>query len=216
MPNVIWGVDSATAVNQELFSCVVNNFGKPRFWGRYLSTVPNVSGGLTEQEVGLLHGNNVKILPIYNDYNAAVGYREGRVAASNAVYHARRLGIPKDIFLFANTERFFDIDEAWIRGWVDAIFPSGYRPGIYADPTTSSFNESYCAAVRNNAHVRSQVVIWSQEPTPGSTPANQSPAYNPTKPTCEANVWGWQYGENAETCPIDTNLIDTRLFNNLW
>ncbi|MEN2767083.1 glycoside hydrolase domain-containing protein [Ornithinibacillus xuwenensis] len=216
MPNEVWGVDSAASVTQALYNCVINNFGKPSYWGRYLTTVPNVSEGLTESEASFIRRNGIRILPIYNDFNSAVGYRNGRVTAANAIFHARRLNYPEGNFVFANTERSFDIDEAWIRGWVDALYPSGYRPGIYADPSTSNFNEAYCAAVANNAEVSNQLVIWSQEPTPGPTRKRDAPAYNPITPRCQANVWGWQYGENAEECPIDTNLFDTRLLEGLW
>lgn len=216
MPNEIWGVDSAARATQDLYNCVNRSFGKPAFWGRYLTTVPNVSDGLSESEIGFLHRNGVRILPIYNDFSSATGYRNGRVAASNAIFHARRLGIPKAKFLFANTERTFEIDEAWIRGWVDAMYPSGYRPGIYADPSTIAFNRAYCTAASNNEQVSKQLVIWSQEPTPGPTSKTDAPAFKPVAPPCLANVWGWQYGENAEACPIDTNLIEPRLYESLW
>jgi hypothetical protein len=216
VPKEIWGVDSAARVTSDLYSCVVKNFGKPRYWGRYLTTIPDVSDGLTQQEVRYLHSNNVKIVPIYNNFNAAVGYRSGRVTAINATYQARKLGVPTGTFIFANIEKFFDVDESWIRGWVDAMIPSGFRPGIYADPSTTKFNRAYCTAVSTEAKVGEQVVIWSQEPTPGVTKKANAPAYKPVTPPCIANVWAWQYGENAEECPIDTNLMEPRLFQALW
>lgn len=216
MPREIWGVDSAARVTDDLYNCVINNFGKPLYWGRYLSPVQNVADGLTEGEIGFIRQKGVRILPIYNDFNRATGYRNGRVAASNAIFHAQRLGFPKGNFLFANTEKDFIIDEAWIRGWVDAMYPSGYKPGIYAAPSLTSFNEAYCTAASNNEEVSKQLVIWSQEPTPGPTTKDDAPAYQPIAPPCLANVWGWQYGENAEECPIDTNLIEPRLYENLW
>lgn len=216
MPKKQWGVDSASKVTNELYSCVVDNYGKPAYWGRYLTTIPNVSDGLSQQEISFIHQKGVRILTIYNDFKAATGYRNGRVVANNAIFHARSLGVPTGKFLFANVEKFFDVDEGWIRGWVDALYPSGYRPGIYADPSTKAFNDAYCAAVKNNAKVSEQTVIWSQEPTPGATTKADAPAFRPAKPPCDANVWAWQYGENAEACPIDTNLMDTRLFQGLW
>jgi hypothetical protein len=216
MPKELWGVDSAARVTNQLYNCVVDNFGKPSYWGRYLTTIPNVSDGLTQQEINLLQGNNVKIMPIFNNFDTATGYREGRTAAINATYNARRLGIPTGTFIFANVERFFDVDEGWIRGWVDVMYSSGFRPGIYADPSTAKFNKAYCTAVSNDAKVGEQVVIWSQEPTPGPTAKNNAPSYKPIAPPCVANVWAWQYGENAEQCPIDTNLIEPRLFEAIW
>ncbi|WP_047985741.1 glycoside hydrolase domain-containing protein [Ornithinibacillus californiensis] len=216
MPRYLWGVDSAARVTDNLYNCVLSNFGSPLYWGRYLSTVPNVSVGLTDDEINFIRGKSVRILPIYNDFSDATGYRNGRVAAANAIYHAKRLAFPEGVFLFANTEKDFAIDEAWIRGWVDAIYPSGYLPGIYADPSSATFNEAYCTAASNNEEISDQLVIWSQEPTPGPSNKTDAPTYKPVSPPCLSNVWGWQYGENAEACLIDTNLIDARLFEGLW
>lgn len=216
MARELWGVDSAAPVTEDFYQCVISNFGIPNYWGRYLSTVPNVADGLTEEEINFLHQRGIKLLPIYNDFNSAAGYRNGQVVAANALFHARRLGFPEGTFLFANTEKDFNIDEAWIRGWVDIMYPSGYRPGIYADPSSANFNDAYCTAASNNKEVSNQLVIWSQEPTPGTTSKADAPRFAPAKPTCSANVWAWQYGENAPECPVDTNLMDQRLFERLW
>lgn len=216
MAREIWGVDSAARVTDSLYQCVVEKYGIPKYWGRYLSTVPNVSDGLDSQEINFLRQKGIKILPIYNDYTSAVGYEKGKVAARNAIFHAKRLKIPKGVFLFGNTEKFFEIDEAWIRGWVDTMYTSNYRPGIYGDPSTVVFNEAYCTAASNNERVSEQLVIWSQEPTPGVSKKKNAPTYKPMVPPCIANVWAWQYGENAPDCPIDTNLMDRRLYENLW
>lgn len=216
MPREIWGVDSAARVTKQLYSCVARNFGKPKYWGRYLTTVPDVSDGLTQQEIKFLHNNDIKIVPIYNNFRDAVGYRNGRVTAINATYQARKLGVPAGTFIFANIEKFFNVDESWIRGWTDALYSSGYRPGLYADPSTEKFNRAYCTAVSNEAKVGTQVVIWSQEPTPGVTKKSKAPSYQPIAPPCIANVWAWQYGENAEECPIDTDLMEPKLFQAIW
>jgi hypothetical protein len=216
MPREIWGVDSASKVTNDLYSCVVNNFGKPAYWGRYLTTIQDVSDELTNEEVGFLHKKNVKILLIYNNFTNAVGNRNGRVAALNATHRARRLGVPDGTFIFANIEKFFDVDEAWIQGWVNSLYTSGYRPGIYADPSKANFNKAYCSAVSNEAKVGEQAVIWSQEPTPGATTKTKAPKYKPLSPPCIAHVWAWQYGENAKACPIDTNLMEPKLFQAIW
>ncbi|RBW69161.1 glycoside hydrolase domain-containing protein [Bacillus taeanensis] len=216
MARKLWGVDSAAAVTDDLYNCVVKNYGKPSYWGRYLTTVENVSDGLTKEEIRLLHNRGVKVLPIYNVFKEAVGYEKGKIAALNTLFHARRLGFPKDVYLFANVEKFFNVDEGWIRGWVDGIYPSGYRPGIYSDPSQESFNRAYCLAVSNSDKVGKQVVLWSQEPTPGVSKASKAPDYKPMSPPCTVNVWAWQYGENAPECPIDTNLMDQRLYNKLY
>ncbi len=212
----LWGVDSAARVGERLYHCVVRAFGKPAYWGRYLVTVPNAADGLTREEAAFLHRNNVRILPIYSRFRQAVGYDNGRIIARNSMYHAGRLGIPKGKILFANIEKRFPVDEAWIRGWVDAIYQGGYRPGIYCDPTQTAFTRAYCLAQEKSERVKTQTVLWSQEPTPGTTSRSQAPAYAPERPTCPAHVWAWQYGENAPECPIDTNLMDRRLFAYLW
>jgi hypothetical protein len=212
----IWGVDSSTNATKTVYDCVLTNFGKPDFWGRYLVTVPGASEGLTQEEIELLHNSGTKVLPIYNKFTEARGYRQGRVIAQNAAFHAKRLGAPKGVMLFANVERFFEVDESWIRGYVDAMYSTDYKLGFYADPVQGNFSRAYCQAVENNPRVAQQAVIWSAEPEPGPTPRREAPTFNPAKPPCNANVWGWQYGRDAVTCPIDTNLIDERLYNMLW
>lgn len=212
-----WGVDSASSVTESLYQCVLTNFGKPDFWGRYLNTIENVSDGLTNEEVKILRSNGVRIMPIYNDFRSATTYRAGEISATNAIFHARRLNIPTGVRIFANVENFFDVDEAWIRGWVDTFYPSGYKQGFYNDPTEGPFAQAFCQAVATNDRVRTQSVLWSAEPELGvSTRQNMPKQFRPTTLDCDANVWAWQYGRDAEACPIDTNLIDSRLYNDLW
>ncbi|WP_177167275.1 hypothetical protein [Salinibacillus kushneri] len=61
----LWGVDSSTNVTQDLYNCVLNNYGKPEYWGRYLTTVPNAAEGLTQEEIGLLHNSGTKVPTIH-------------------------------------------------------------------------------------------------------------------------------------------------------
>jgi hypothetical protein len=212
----VWGVDSASPVNNQLFQCVLNNFGKPRFWGRYLSTVPRAADGLTNEEITFLHRQSIKILPIYNDFRNAVGYENGKLAARNAARHALRLGVPKGTFIFANIERFFRVDDAWIRGWVDTIRTSGFKSGIYHDPISGGFSKVFCQAVKRDYRVKNETALWSAEPETTPTGAQNVPTFSPYKPRCNGNVWAWQYGRDAKVCPIDTNVIDSRLFNQLF
>ncbi len=216
MAKTIWGVDSAAKVTEQTFYCVKNELGYPKFWGRYLTDVPNVSDGLTKDEITLLRNHGVKVLPIYNDFREAVGYANGQVVARNAVFHARRLGIPKNKVLFANIEDFFAVDEAWIRAWVETLSPTAYRPGIYADPTKGDFAHAYCEAAKRNNQVAVQTMIWSSAPRPGTTKEQKAPKYQPATPNCKANVWAWQYGRDAKACPVDTNLADRRLLEFLY
>ncbi|NGQ97336.1 DUF1906 domain-containing protein [Brevibacillus sp. SYP-B805] len=216
MAAYVWGVDSAAPVTGELYDCVLRQYGKPKVWGRYLTTVPNAAEGITGDEIRLLHRQGVKILPIYSNFRDATGYARGQVTARNTIYHALRLRIPKGVYLFANVERFFAVDEAWIRGWVDTFYPSGYKPGIYCDPVEGGFSAAYCLAVNRENRVASQTVLWSAKPEPGVSREENAPPYRPAKPPCSSNVYGWQYGRDSRTCPIDTNLFDQRLVNQLW
>ena len=216
MPTYLWGIDSAVKADDKVYNCVITNFGKPNYWGRYLTTIANVNDGLSMEEVRFLHNKGIKIMPIYNNFRAALGYRNGQVVARNAIFNAQRLGIPKSTYIFANVEKFFSVDEGWIRGYVDTFFTSNYRPGIYADPVEGDFSKAYCEAVAKSERVKVQTIIWSAQPEPGVTPEKDAPNFNPSMPPCDANVWGWQYGRDAKNCPIDTNLIDQRLYDNLW
>ncbi|WP_458414092.1 glycoside hydrolase domain-containing protein [Schinkia sp. CFF1] len=215
MPKYIWGVDSAQKVTPELYDCVISHFSYPNYWGRYLSTVPNVSEGLTAEEIQFLRAKGVKILPIYNDFSASTGYREGQVSARNAIFQARRLGLPKGTPIIANVERFFAVDDTWIRAWVETFLPSGYVSGFYFDPTEGPFNTEFCQAVQQNSQLKSQAILWSAEPSPGVSNNKKAPKFNPKKVACDSTVWAWQYGRETTTCLVDTNLIDNRLFNKL-
>ncbi|HJV45131.1 MAG TPA: glycoside hydrolase domain-containing protein [Bacillota bacterium] len=211
-----WGVDSASAVTESLYRCVVEQLGKPDFWGRYLTTVPNSSQGLSKEEIRIIHQHRIKILPIYNAFRQAIGYQQGQITAQNALFHLGRLGVPKGTVCFGNIEHFFEIDEAWIRGWVDKFYPSGYRPGLYHDPVRGNFAKAYCEAAANHSNVSNQLILWSAQPAPGGTNEQDAPTYHPSTPPCTANVWAWQYGRDVAACPVDTNLIQKRLFEHLW
>lgn len=213
MSPVNWGVDSAQIADEKLLACVRKEYGSPDFWGRYLTTVQGASEGLTTTEIRFLKNNGIKVMPIYNNFRRAVGRQDGVVAARNAIYNARRLGIIKGTVLFANVERFFEVDANWIIGWAETMLPSGYRPGFYYDPVTGGFNNAYCRAANTSVIVKNQSILWSAEPEPGVSPKRNAPRFNPRKPNCFATVWGWQYGRNSKTCPIDTVLVDEKLYN---
>jgi hypothetical protein len=212
----VWGVDSRVKVTGELLRCVRENFGSPKYWGRYLSEVEGVSEGLTKKEIQFIHSKGMKLLPIFNFFDNAAGYEKGKIIGRNAIYHARRLGIPKDKVIFANIERYYDVDEAFIRGWVESLFSTGYRPGFFHDSVEGGFARTYCEAVQNNKQVALQAILWSAEPETGVTTERKAPSYNPASPPCKANVWAWQYGRNAESCSIGTVLADSRLMQYLY
>ncbi|MGJ7921094.1 glycoside hydrolase domain-containing protein [Neobacillus sp. LXY-4] len=211
-----WGVDSAAMVNKELYDRVLNQFGKPSYWGRYIVTVPNAAEGLTRDEVRLIRNSGTKILPIYSNFTSAIGERQGRTVANNMIYQAKRLGIPKGKILFANVERHFSVDAAWITAFINTMFNSDYKAGIYFDPIERKFQQGYGEAIANNSNLANHVVLWSARPETGVSKARNTPRFRPSKPPCKSNVWGWQYGRDASECPIDTNLINQSLFELLW
>lgn len=211
-----WGVDSAEPATPELYNCVVENYGKPQFWGRYLRTIPGMSTGITFTEVSFLHAKGVKILPIYNNFKHAVGYSSGQTSARDAIRLAQSRGIPKNTVIFANIEAFFEVNAGWIRGWVDTVYPSGYRPGMYVNPSHGGFNAAYCAAAADDNRIKNQAILWSSAPLLGITAAAKAPFFAPTAPKCESHVLAWQYGQSAPACAIDTNLIKGDLFAHLW
>ncbi|MGE7666445.1 glycoside hydrolase domain-containing protein [Ureibacillus composti] len=215
MVSVHWGVDSSQSVTQELYNCVMENYGKPEYWGRYLTRVEGASEGLTKDEISLLHRNGTKLMPIYNDFRRAIGESNGRIAAMNATYYAQRLGIQKGSFIFANIENFMEVDSSWIKGFVNYLYNSDYKPGFYHDPTEGGFNSAFCQAVSEEHRVQTQAILWSAKEDPGVTKAKDAPQFNPLTVDCQSNTWAWQYGRDSEVCPIDTNLIDRRLFDQL-
>lgn len=211
-----WGVDSAENVTEDLFQCVVNNFGYPDFWGRYLVRVPNISEGLTRQEISFLRSRGVKILPIYNSFREAMGYDRGLAAAGDAVLRAQSLDMPEGTPLFANVERFFQIDGDWIRGWTEAVMKNGYRSGFYNDPVTGGFSRAFCDAVKENETIRELSILWSAQPETEPSGPQAPPDYNPIAPDCGGNVWVWQYSRNVASCPIDTDIACGGLTGILW
>ena len=186
------------------------------FWGRYLVRVPAVSEGLTKQEISFIHGRGIKILPVYNAFREAKGYRQGVDAARDAVYYAGILGIPGSSPLFANIENFFQVDGEWIQGWTEEMLASGYYSGIYNDPVTGGFNGAFCNAARKNQEILIHNILWSAQPeTEPGGPGNQ-PDYKPSAPDCGGNVWVWQYSRKTTRCPIDFNLAVSGLAALLW
>jgi hypothetical protein len=212
----LWGVDSAENVDEKLFNCVVRNFGKPKYWGRYLTKKEGANEGLSREEILFLHIKGVRLMPIYNDFTEAIGYRKGQMVARNAIFHARKFKFPNDTPIFANIEHFFKIDEAWVRGWVDAFYTSGYKPAFYHDPVKGDFQHAFCEATKKSERVSLQSILWSAEPGKGVSSEAEAPPFEPNKPNCKSNVWAWQYGRDASECPIDTNLITYRLYQLLW
>ncbi|MCP1144757.1 glycoside hydrolase domain-containing protein [Lysinibacillus endophyticus] len=210
-----WGVDSSQNVTQQLYNAVRQTYGKPDFWGRYLTRVEGASEGLTNDEIRLILQNGTKLMPIYNDFKRAVGENHAKVVAMNAAYQAKRLGIKKGAPIFAYIDRSIEVDSDWIRGYVDYLYNTNYKPGFYYYPSEGKFVESYCEAIERDKRVANQSILWSAEPEVGLTTAKDAPPFKPIEPNCDANVWAWQYGRDTENLHINTNLIDPRILDML-
>jgi hypothetical protein len=215
-PQILWGVDTASKLDQAFLQCVVDNYGKPAVFGRYLETKEGVSTGLTPEEVELLHKQGIKIIPIYNHFTNATTYENGAQEAQAAIAYAQQIGIPEGKAIFADIEPTYPVDEAFIQGWVDTLLGSPYEPGIYGVFTNDSeLTAAYQAAIASNQNVQSQTIIWSSNPDPGVTPQANAPEYQPGAPE-NVPVSIWQYGIDGETCNIDTNLIQSNILDFLW
>nr|WP_263324711.1 glycoside hydrolase domain-containing protein [Neobacillus sp. Marseille-Q6967] len=215
-PEIVWGVDSASPLDQAFLQCVKDNYGNPVAFGRYLETKEGVSSGLTPEEVNLLHQNGIKIIPIYNHFTNATTYENGVAEAKAAIAYAQEIGIPEGVAIFADIEPTYPVDEAFIRGWVETLLKSPYKPGIYGVFTNdSTLTAAFQAAVTNNQEVGNSTIIWSSNPDQGVTPQAEAPAFQPGAPQ-NISVTIWQYGIDGETCNIDTNLINSNVLDYFW
>jgi hypothetical protein len=215
-PQILWGADTASPLDQAFLQCVVDNYGTPSVFGRYLETKEGVSAGLTPEEVELLHGQGIKIIPIYNHFTNATTYENGAKEAQAAIAYAQQIGIPEGKAIFADIEPTYPVDEAFISGWVETLLGSPFKPGIYGVFTNeSALTAAFQAAIAANQNVQSQTIIWSSNPDPGVTPQANAPEFQPGAPE-NVPVSIWQYGINGETCNIDTNLIQSNILDLLW
>lgn len=212
----VWGVDSASLTTDELLACVKDHFGSPKVWGRYLGDKEGVSKGLTSDEVDLLHANEIKILTIWNHFTNATGYENGETEAEQAVQKANELGVPEGVAIFANIEPNYEVDAEFIKGWFAGIEESEYEAGIYGIfDSERALSEAFQQAGEDEAEIAEQTYLWTAAPNVGVTAEANAPEFNPEGPD-GANIGGWQYGIDASTCNIDTNLFQSDLLDVLW
>lgn len=213
---VVWGVDSASLTTDYLLACVRENFGNPEIWGRYLGEKEGVSSGLTNEEVDLLHSNNIKILVIWNHFADATGFENGQSEAKEAIQLANTLGIPEGVAIFADIEPNYPVDSEFIRGWYEIMNDSKYVPGIYGIfDEGKSLNRAFNQAAENNPEILANTYIWTAAPNNGITTEANAPEYQPNAPA-NTKIGGWQYGIDAEACNIDTNLFSSKIMDILW
>lgn len=212
----VWGVDSASITDNERISCVRNNFGEPKVWGRYLVDKNGVSFGLTEDEVNLLHDQGIKVLIIWNHFEDATGYDNGYAEANEAIQAAGDFGVPEGVALFADVEPIYPIDSGFIRGWYDAIEESAYEAGIYGIfDSDEELYQAFEAAAEENEVLLDDLYVWTASPNVGITTEENAPEYNPDSPE-SSTVIGWQYGIDSQSCNIDTNWFNGEYLDVLW
>lgn len=211
-----WGVDSASLTTEDMLACVSDNFGSPDIWGRYLGNKEGVSQGLTADEIELLHSNEIKILLIWNHFEDATGFENGKAQAEAAIQMAQDMGVPEGVAIFADIEPDYPVDSEFIRGWYETMNESPYPPGIYG--VFDSEQELYVAleqAGQDNGDLLGNTYIWTASPNVGITTEENAPEYKPEAPE-NSLIGGWQYGLDAQGCNIDTNLFHSDLLDVVW
>lgn len=212
----IWGVDSASLTTEEMISCVRENFGSPKVWGRYLGEKDGVSAGMTAEEVKLLHENDIKVLVIWNHFTDATGYENGKNEAEEAIKKAKELGIPEGVAIFADIEPNYPVDAEFIKGWSEVIAGSEYSSGIYGIfDAKRDLYKAFEEAAAEDQNILENTYIWTASPNEGITSEANAPEYKPEVPK-NSLVGGWQYGIDAESCNIDTNLFSGKITDVLW
>ncbi|TKC19531.1 glycoside hydrolase domain-containing protein [Robertmurraya kyonggiensis] len=213
---VVWGVDSASSTDSEMLSCVRENYGEPKVWGRYLGEKEGVSSGITTDEAEFLHSNNILVLPIWNHFTDATGYDSGKSEAEQAIKKAEELGLPAGVPIFADIEPSYPVNSEFIKAWYDVLGNSNYKPGIYGvfesgNELTTAFEE----AAGNDKNILASTYIWTASPHTGTTSESNAPTYEPEAPE-NSLVGGWQYGIEGKACNIDTNLFSGKITEILW
>lgn len=208
-----WGVDSANYTDENMYSCVVDNFGDPEVWGRYLGENAGVSTGVDKQEIEFLHENNISILLIYNHVNEVTGSEQGQNHAEEAVTMAEELGVPERVALFLDVEPEYPVDSAFMEAWYKELENSNYQSGIYGVfEEGSNLLEAYNAMKQE---IQENTIVWTAHPQKQITTKDNAPDFQPEGPG-NSMLYGWQYGLEAESCTIDTNLFKGEIMEYLW
>jgi len=215
----VWGIDTASIVDETFYACVKKHFGAPAFVGRYLVTKEGVSYGITQEEARFLHGQGAKIVPIYNHFTNATTYERGAAEAKEAIRMAEEAGIPEGVAIFADIEPDYPVDADFLRGWTETMLQSPYVPGVYAVFVKASESEalsSYLSFAWHHPEPASRLAVWTSDVDVGVTTKAKAPdKYEPEAEAVTA-VDIWQYGIDAETCNIDTNLMRAEAMKLLW
>lgn len=203
---LLWGVDSCkpfTGAGGGLYSTVTRYYGRPDFWGRYLTRTYNCPG-ISSTEIAAAAYRQLGILPIYNNYDCSAvrGYSTGLRYASEASAAATNLGIPSGTVLAVDIEPYGDqcpgaanVDSGFIQGWFDGITLANFAPMYYGNGTAGTeFASAWCRAVIARPEIAMSSYLWSFEPSLiGRFTKARAPQYSPLLPGCAANMAAWQY-----------------------
>ncbi|MDY7222768.1 glycoside hydrolase domain-containing protein [Halalkalibacterium halodurans] len=217
LPEIVWGVDSVNVTDSSFLDCVTTNFGSPTIWGRYLGDKEDVSYGLTPEEIELLHDHDISILIIYNQFIDATGYETGVNEAEGALAFAEELGIPEGVAIFANVEPEYPVDGAFLAGWYDTLTEANYPPALYGlFDDDSNVTIALEEAREENETIFEELILWSNQPQVGITSEENAPDSFDVNAPDGSRPLGWQYGLEADTCNIDTNLFVGEMLNYTW
>jgi Domain of unknown function (DUF1906) len=183
--NTYWGVDSATSTNKivtgnlTLFDYITQEAGQvPQFWGRYIGG----AYALTQEEVDFIATQSqgmCKILVVYNGASPASVAGDGQSGANDATQAltaAQSLGIPCNVWIYADIEAGWKVNPAWILGWWETMAASDYANpgGFYCNPlpwNAPNFNDPLYSA-------------W----TTAVDPVDSSPLYCPPLYSCQRQM----------------------------
>ncbi|MDY0406405.1 DUF1906 domain-containing protein [Virgibacillus sp. 179-BFC.A HS] len=207
-------VDSSSPSNtDQRLACTKDNFGKPAVWGRYLGEKAGVSKGLTKKEAAFLHDKDIHILLIYNHFEDATGYENGKKQAKQAIELAHQLNVPKQKAIFADIEPKYKVDSNFIQGWNDTLHDAKYKSGIYGSFAKGTNLTKAFLAINDDA--KDAIILWSSEPQQKTTTKKDAPSFNPQGPD-QAKLYGWQYAIEAKECDIDLNIFKQEMIESLW
>ncbi|HLI71084.1 MAG TPA: peptidoglycan-binding protein [Ktedonobacteraceae bacterium] len=211
---VLWGVDTVSAITPSFLSQIESSFGTPQFIGRYLDALS--FNPMTASEASFIHSKGIHILPILSDFGGDTGSSTGVSRANDALAKAHTLGIPKGTIIVLDIESSSAVDAAYIEGWYNTITAAGYTAGYYENPLpgSSEFNSAFCSAVSADSSVANSI-LYSPEPSPGRTSASGKPAFGPDGLLCNGQDRGghtliWQYGlQGNGAVNIDTDELQS-------
>lgn len=218
-PAIFWGVDSLHVVDQAFFDAVKTGVGVPAFWGRYIGR----QGNLTKNEVALLHQNKCKVLVIFRDTSSGqlLSKARGAEQANSAITFARGLGVPKGVWIYADTEFPAESPTAeWFAGWFGTLQRSPYGAGVYGDTSPDAeldFGKAFCDAFPHLPNP-AKAYIYTNQPEAGCLFTYRT--FNPDILPCHPPTVVQQYAINCNVpktgSQVDLDLASATGFASMW